>query len=99
MEQMESLVRLEERVQQAVELIGRLKMEKQRLESETARLLELNRELETRAGSLAREKDELLREGLALREREEEWSRFERDREEIRSRIDSMLAKFEELEI
>jgi FtsZ-binding cell division protein ZapB len=96
---MESLVRLEERVQQAVELIGRLKMEKQRLESETARLLELNRELETRAGSLAREKDELLREGRTLREKEEEWSRFERDREEIRSRIDSMLAKFEEVEI
>jgi hypothetical protein len=48
---------------------------------------------------LGAEKQELVNEGRLLREREKEWARYERDREEIRSRIDTMLAKFEELEI
>jgi uncharacterized protein involved in exopolysaccharide biosynthesis len=34
-----------------------------------------------------------------LRAKQDEWQRFERDRDEIRVRIDGMLAKFEELEV
>lgn len=99
MEHLESLARLEERIQRAVELIQRLQAENRRLESDGARLGEAARTLERRLEGLAAEKDELQREGRALREKEQQYVRFERDRDEIRSRIDGMLAKFEELEI
>ena len=99
MEHLESLSRLEERVQKAAELIMRLKKDNERLEKEAAQLLEANRSLERRAEDLNAEKQEVANEGRLLREREKEWGRYERDRDEIRNRIDTMLAKFEELEI
>lgn len=99
MEHLESLSRLEERIQKAVDVIERLKVENQRLEQESARMREQQHTLERRAEELDAEKQELANEGRLLREREKEWQRYERDREEIRSRIDTMLAKFEELEI
>ena len=99
MQQLHSLSLLEERIQKAVELLARLKGEKQRLEQEAAQLEEGQRALERRLEALAEEKQELLEESRMLRAKQEEWLRFEQDREEIRSRIDGMLAKFEELEI
>jgi uncharacterized coiled-coil DUF342 family protein len=99
MQHLQSLGLLEERIQAAVELITHLKAERRRLEAETARLHEAQRALERRIESLTQEKLELSQEGQELRSKQEEWSRFERDRDEIRTRIDGMLAKFEELEI
>jgi hypothetical protein len=99
MQHLQSLSLLEERIQRAVELITYLKSEKKKLEAETVQLLETQRQLERRIDSLASEKQELAEEGRLLRAKQDEWVRFERDRDEIRSRIDNMLAKFEELEI
>jgi FtsZ-binding cell division protein ZapB len=98
-EHLESLSRLEERIQKAVDLIERLKTENRRVEQEAAQMREQLRNFERRAEEMDAEKQELANEGQVLREREKEWQRYERDRDEIRSRIDSMLAKFEELEI
>lgn len=99
MEHLESLSRLEERIQKAVDLIERLKAENRRIEQESAQMREQLRTFERRAEELDAEKQELANEGQVLREREKEFQRYERDRDEIRNRIDSMLAKFEELEI
>ena len=99
MQHLESLTLLEQRIQRAVDLIAQLKVDKKRLEEETAKLLASQSGLERRAQQLEDEKDELSREGREYREKEEEWVQYERDREEIRTRIDNMLAKFEELEI
>lgn len=99
MEHLESLARLEERIQKAAAIIAALRQDNKRLEQEASQLLESQRNLERRADEMSAEKQELLNEGRLLREREKEWARFERDRDEIRTRIDSMLAKFEELEI
>lgn len=99
MQHLQSLSLLEERIQAAVELITYLKSEKKRLEAETAQMQESQRSLERRLDLLSREKQELLSEGQSLRAKQEEWVRFERDRDEIRARIDGMLAKFQELEI
>jgi len=98
-QQLQSLALLEERIERAVELIARLKGQRQRSEEEAARLLESEKVLERRLEALADENRELLEEGRRLRARNEEWVRFEHDRDEIRTRIDGMLAKFEELEI
>lgn len=99
MEHLESLARLEERIQKAAEIIATLRQDNKRLEQEASLLLESQRNLERRADEMSAEKQELVNEGRLLREREKEWARYERDRDEIRTRIDSMLAKFEELEI
>jgi FtsZ-binding cell division protein ZapB len=98
-EHLESLARLEERIQKAAEIIATLRQDNKRLEQEASQLLESQRNLERRADEMSAEKQELVNEGRLLREREKEWARYERDRDEIRTRIDSMLAKFEELEI
>jgi len=98
-EHLESLARLEERIQKAAEIIATLRQDNKRLEQEASLLLESQRNLERRADEMSAEKQELVNEGRLLREREKEWARYERDRDEIRTRIDSMLAKFEELEI
>jgi len=99
MQHLQSLGLLEERIQAAVELITHLKAERRRLEAETAHLHEAQRALERRIEVLGQEKVELSEAGQLLRSKQEEWMRFERDRDEIRVRIDGMLAKFEELEI
>jgi len=96
---LESLARLEERIQKAAEIIATLRQDNKRLEQEASLLLESQRNLERRADEMSAEKQELVNEGRLLREREKEWARYERERDEIRTRIDSMLAKFEELEI
>lgn len=99
MEHLESLARLEERIQRAVEMIQGLKQETRRLEVAAAQLTEKAQAEQRRAEALSLEKEDLLREGRVLREKQQEWQRFEHDRDEIRTRIDGMLAKFEELEI
>ncbi len=99
MQHLQSLSLLEERIQAAVELITCLKSENKKLAADNARLLELQRSLEHRLEALAGEKQQFDAEFTALRARREEWERYERDRDEIRARIDSMLAKFEELEV
>ncbi len=99
MQHLQSLNLLEERIQAAVELITYLKSEKRKLEADNARLLESQRAVERKLEALAGEKQALGEQCLELRAKQEEWGRFERDRDEIRSRIDGMLAKFEELEV
>lgn len=99
MQHLQSLNLLEERIQAAVELITYLKGEKKKLEAENSRLLETTRSLERRLESLAMERQELGEQCQQLRAKQEEWVRYERDRDEIRSRIDNLLAKFEELEV
>jgi chromosome segregation ATPase len=113
MQYLQSLSLLEERIQAAVELITYLKGEKKKLETENARLAEVERALqgklstlEAKVGSLEDEvltleveRETSIAQLTQLRSRQEEWTRFERDRDEIRSRIDGMLAKFEELEV
>jgi FtsZ-binding cell division protein ZapB len=99
MQHLQSLSLLEERIQAAVELITYLKNEKKKLEADNARLLEVQRGLERRLETLATEKQQFETEFTALRSKRDEWDRYERDRDEIRARIDNMLAKFEELEV
>jgi hypothetical protein len=99
MQHLQSLSLLEERIQAAVELITYLKNEKKKLEADNARLLEVQRGLERRLETLAAEKQQFETEFTALRSKRDEWDRYERDRDEIRARIDNMLAKFEELEV
>ncbi|MFQ5599936.1 MAG: hypothetical protein ACE5G2_05215 [Candidatus Krumholzibacteriia bacterium] len=82
-----------------MDLISQLKSEKKQLEVETTELREAQLSLERKTQALTDEKEELFREGQTLRDKEQEWVRYERDREEIRARIDGMLAKFEQLEI
>ncbi len=99
MQHLQSLSLLEERIQAAVELITYLKAEKRKLEADNDRLLEVQRGLERRLEALAGEKQQFDAEFTALRAKRDEWERYEHDRDEIRARIDSMLAKFEELEV
>ena len=99
MQHLQSLSLLEERIQAAVELITYLKSEKKKLEADNARLLEVQRSLERRLEALAGERQQQDAECTALRAKQDEWERYERDRDEIRARIDNMLAKFEELEV
>jgi multidrug resistance efflux pump len=99
MQHLQSLGLLEERIQAAVEMIKHLKSERRRLEAETARLHEAQRALERRIESLTQEKLELSAEGQELRAKLQQSNQLEADREEIRARIDGMIAKFEELEI
>jgi FtsZ-binding cell division protein ZapB len=99
MQHLQSLNLLEERIQAAVELITYLKSEKKKLESENSRLLEQQRGLERRLETLVGEHEELTEQVQSMRAKQDEFVRFERDRDEIRSRIDGMLAKFEELEV
>ena len=99
MQHLQSLNLLEERIQAAVELITYLKVEKKKLEAENSRLLEQQRALERKLETTAGENEELAEANLQLIATQEEWVRFERDREDLRTRIDGMLAKFEELEV
>jgi SMC interacting uncharacterized protein involved in chromosome segregation len=113
MQYLQSLSLLEERIQAAVELITFLKDEKRKLEADNLRLADAERlqqgkvttleakvsSLEDEVLTLEEERETLTAQVQQLRVRQEEWTRFERDREEIRARIDGMLAKFEELEV
>jgi len=99
MQHLQSLSLLEERIQAAVELITYLKSEKKKLEADNTRLSEVQRGLERRLEALAGEKQQFDAEFAALRAKQDEWDRYEHDRDEIRARIDNMLAKFEGLEV
>jgi FtsZ-binding cell division protein ZapB len=99
MQHLQSLNLLEERIQAAVELITYLKSEKKKLEADNSRLLEQQRMLERKLETMAGENEELSEANLQLRAKQDEWLRFERDRDDLRTRIDGMLAKFEELEV
>jgi len=90
---------LEERVHRAVELIRSLRTEKQELQEAVERMREEHQNFESRIEALTHEKEELQRQGQVYREKEANWGQYQKDREDIRTRIDSMLAKFEELEI
>ncbi len=98
-QQMEGLGQLEDRVQRAVELIRSLRDEKQALQQAVENMRTEHENFETRLGALTQEKEELLQQGREHREKEATWGQYQEDRQEIRGRIDSMLAKFEELEI
>jgi FtsZ-binding cell division protein ZapB len=96
---LEGLAQLEDRVHRAVELIRSLKVEKQELQESVERMRQEHHQFESRLQALTEEKEELQRQGQEYRDKEATWGQFAKDREEIRTRIDSMLAKFEELEI
>lgn len=97
--QLETLSQLEERIEHAVDVIKRERDEKRRMAEEVARLKVVTESLERRVKSLVDENEELLREGREFRSKAESWVQYEREREEIRSFVDNMLAKLEELEI
>jgi FtsZ-binding cell division protein ZapB len=99
MQHLQSLSLLEERIQAAVELITVLKGEKRKLEVENGRLVEIQHGLERKLEAVDEERSDLVAEVQQLRAKAEEWGRFERDRDEIRARIDGMLAKFESIEV
>jgi FtsZ-binding cell division protein ZapB len=66
---MESLSRLEERIQKAADLIARLRQENKRLEQMTTQLQQDRHALERRADDLGAEKQELVNEGRLCRAR------------------------------
>lgn len=98
-QQLEGLSQLEDRVERTVTLIRSLRIEKQELQQSVETMRVEHENIETRLKALAQEKEELLQQGREHREKEATWGQYEQDRQEIRGRIDSMLAKFEELEI
>lgn len=98
-EQLEKLSVLEERVNRAIDVVRNLRTENKKLQEENGQLLKQQAVLERRIEALEEEKQEFLREGQDFRAKAEQWSQYEKDREEIRLRIDQMLTKFEELEI
>jgi FtsZ-binding cell division protein ZapB len=98
-EKLDGLTLLEERVHRAVALIRSLKTEKQELQEAVEAMRDEHQKVESRLEALTREKEELQRQGQVHREKEANWGQYQKDREDIRVRIDSMLAKFEELEI
>lgn len=98
-DRLEGLVQLEERVYRAIDLIRSLKAEKQELQESIERMRQEHRSFESRLQAMTQEKEELQRQSQEYREKEASWGQFEKDREEIRTRIDSMLSKFEELQI
>ena len=98
-QQLDGLSQLEDRVQRAVELIRSLRDEKQELQQAVDHMRAEHENFETRLGALTQEKEALQQQGREYREKEATWGQYKQDRQEIRGRIDSMLAKFEELEI
>jgi FtsZ-binding cell division protein ZapB len=80
----EALARLSEQVEKAVSLIRELRIERNELEEKVTTLQANIDELEERAG-----RTEVL---------ERQQSALEQEREQIRTRIESILEKFEQLE-
>jgi len=83
---------LEEKIKKAAELINRLREEKLALERE-------NKELKEKLNSLYISNEELTREIEDLRLEKEKSQVSEETREEIKKRIEEMLAKLDELEL
>jgi predicted nuclease with TOPRIM domain len=83
---------LEEKITKAAEHIARLKDEKSRLES-------LNKELKEKIDSLYIRNEELTRELEILRTDTVRTRDFDKTREEIKGKVDEMLAKLDQLDI
>lgn len=83
---------LEEKIKKTAELIARLKKEKGKAE-------ELNKELKERSETLYIKNEELTKEIENLKMKEAKGSDFDKTREEIKRKIEEMLAKMEELDI
>jgi FtsZ-binding cell division protein ZapB len=81
----EALARLAEQVENAVGLIGELRSERNQLEEKVATLQARVDELEEHAG-----RTEVL---------ERQQSALDQERQQIRARIESILEKFEQLEV
>jgi predicted nuclease with TOPRIM domain len=83
---------LEEKVTKAAEHIARLKEEKLKLE-------ESNKELKGRIDSLYIRNEELAKELEVLRTEKQKTGDFDNTREEIKGKVEEMLAKLDSLDI
>jgi restriction endonuclease S subunit len=83
---------LEEKITKAAEHIARLKDEKFKLE-------QLNKELKEKFDSLYIRNEELTREFEILRTDREQGKDFDKTREEIRGKVEEMLARLDQLDI
>lgn len=83
---------LEQKISKAAEHIARLRDEKGALER-------ANKELKEKFDSLYIRNEELLREIESLRAERQQTGDFEKTREEIKGKIEEMLAKLDQLEI
>ncbi len=83
---------LEEKITKAAEHIARLKDEKSRLE-------ELNKELKAKMESLYIMNEELTKELEILRSDTQRTRDFDKTREEIKGKVDEMLARLDQLDL
>ncbi|HEY5133219.1 MAG TPA: hypothetical protein VII85_06010 [Candidatus Krumholzibacteriaceae bacterium] len=83
---------LEEKITKAAEHIARLRDEKIRLE-------EINKELKEKIDSLYIKNEELTRELEILRTDKQRTGDFDKTREEIKGKVEEMLARLDELDI
>ena len=79
--------------------IDAMRSEKDELTTQGFDLAKTTEALRTECATLREECQTLRARSEDMRAKQDEWQRFERDRDEIRVRIDGMLAKFEELEV
>lgn len=83
---------LEEKITKAAEHIARLRDEKIRLE-------EINKELKEKIDSLYIKNEELTKELQILRTDKQRTGDFDKTREEIKGKVEEMLARLDELDI
>ncbi len=83
---------LEEKINKAAEVISRLKEEKAALERS-------NKELKQQFDSVYIRNEELVREIENLRAERQRTGDFEKTREEIKGKVEEMLAKLDQLDI
>jgi hypothetical protein len=83
---------LEEKITRAAEHISRLKEDKLRLE-------EINKELKEKVDSLYISNGDLTRELEILRTEKKKAGDFDQTREEIKGKVEEMLAKLDQLDI
>ncbi|MGD1047561.1 MAG: cell division protein ZapB [Candidatus Krumholzibacteriaceae bacterium] len=83
---------LEEKITKAAEHIARLRDEKIRLE-------EINKELKEKIDSLYIKNEELTRQLEILRTDKQRTGDFDKTREEIKGKVEEMLARLDELDI
>ncbi|MDD4858158.1 MAG: cell division protein ZapB [Candidatus Krumholzibacteria bacterium] len=83
---------LEEKITKAAEHIARLKEENSRLER-------INKELKEKFDSLYIKNEELTRELEILRTEGQQRGDFDKTREEIKGKVEEMLAKLDQLDI
>jgi chromosome segregation ATPase len=79
--------------------IDLMKLEKEDMTSQSFDLAKTGEALRNECEALRVECATLRARQEELRAKQDEFQRFEQDRDEIRARIDGMLAKFEELEV